>query len=217
MTEIIALRDLQGSYRGRVVLGPLSLDLRPGEIVALVGRSGAGKSTLLSLLHERLAPDCALLPQDLGLVASLSAFHNAYMGRLDRYPWWTNLRNLIRPQSTRVAEVGAVLQSLALAEKLWQPVANLSGGEKQRVGIARAIYQGQRFLVADEPVSALDILLAKQALAALIHQYDSAVIALHDVDLALSCADRIIGLHSGQLVLDQPAAQTSRAQILALY
>jgi phosphonate transport system ATP-binding protein len=213
----IALHDLRGSYGGHAVLGPLSLDLKPGEIVALVGRSGAGKSTLLSLLYERLQPDCALLPQDLGLVNSLSTFHNVYMGRLDRYSWWTNLRNLVRPQAARTDEVGEILLALDLTDKLWEPAVNLSGGQRQRVGIARAIYQQQRFLLADEPVSALDIPLAKQSLAALIRQYDSAVIALHDVDLALSCADRIVGLRDGLLVLDQPAALVSRAQILALY
>lgn len=213
----IALHNLRGSYRGQSVLGPLSLDIRPGEIVALVGRSGSGKSTLLSLLYERLKPDCALLPQDLGLVNALSVFHNVYMGRLDRYPWWSNLHNLIRPQAARVAEVGEVLQSLSLEEKIWEPVANLSGGQMQRVGIARAIYQQQRFLLADEPASALDIPLARQALAALIRRYESAVIALHDVDLALACADRIIGLSHGMLVLDEPAAALSRAQILSLY
>ncbi len=81
-----------------------------GERVALIGKSGAGKSTLLSLMFDRWqAQNVALMPQALGLVDTLSVFHNVYMGRLDRHPWWRNLVTLARPWRRDIDEIVALL------------------------------------------------------------------------------------------------------------
>ena len=82
-----------------------------------MGRSGAGKSTLLNLLHARLADRVALIPQAAALVKTLSVFHNVYMGRLDRYPTWYNLRNLVWPTRRDVEEIEGTLELVGLADK----------------------------------------------------------------------------------------------------
>ena len=204
------LDGLTGRYRDQPVLGPFDLTLRRNEVVALVGSSGAGKSTLLSVLYQRLPHEVALLPQNLGLVEGLSVFHNVYIGRLDQHRWWQNLRTLIRPSRRQIAEIAPILEQLSLQEKIWVAAAELSGGQQQRVGVARALYQNQSVLLADEPVSALDPPRARSVLEAIRQRYSTAVIALHDVDLALEFSDRIIGLRDGQIFLDETVNDSTR-------
>lgn len=212
--------DLQGisaSYGGRPVLESLSLTVQPGEKVALVGRSGAGKSTLLGLLHERSGPNTALLPQEPGLVPLLSVFHNVYMGKLSAHSAWYNLANLVRPLRRELTAISNLLEQLALAEKLREPVGTLSGGQKQRVAVARALYQNADTLLADEPVSALDVARADLVMKALTQAARTAVIAMHDIELALRYCDRVVGLDDGRIVLDQASERLQVKDLLPLY
>ena len=137
------LSGLKASFGGERVLGPLSLRVREGEKVALVGKSGAGKSTLIRLIHEQVGRNSSLVPQDLGLVNALPVFHNVFMGQLDKHSTWYNTLTLIRPFAADRAAVKDLLNDLGLAEKLWIPAASLSGGQRQRVAIARAIYRNE--------------------------------------------------------------------------
>ncbi|SDW66285.1 ATP-binding cassette domain-containing protein [Marinobacter mobilis] len=214
---VIALNELSASFNGRRVLGPLSLEVNAGERVALVGKSGAGKSTLLKLAWEHCGPEIALVPQDLGLVPALSVFHNVYMGRVNQRSSWYNALTLLRPFSKDRQAVGTILKRLSIADKQWSPLASLSGGQRQRVAIARAIYQGAGTLIADEPVSALDGPLADKVMALLNEHFNSYLIALHDVDLALRYCDRIVGVADGMIALDEPSSRLSKADILPLY
>lgn len=204
-------------YANGIALQQISLRLYEGEKIALIGRSGSGKSTLLRLIYEHLSINTALVPQDDGLVANLSVFHNVYMGRLSQHPTWYNLLNLLRPFPARVAEVDAILKRLQLTDKHFVPVAQLSGGQRQRTAIARALYQGGDLLLADEPVSAIDERQSQTMLTALSQQFPSMVVALHDTSLALKYCDRIIGLESGRIVLDTTASSVSQAQLAELY
>ncbi|MYL25242.1 MULTISPECIES: phosphonate ABC transporter ATP-binding protein [Halomonadaceae] len=214
---ILAVNDLSASYGGERVLGPLSLSLASGERVALVGRSGAGKSTLLSLLYDEAESGTAYMPQDLGLVDTLSVFHNVYMGQLDRHTTLYSLCNLLFPLKKPRGEVQGILDRLGLGDKLREPAGELSGGQRQRVAVARALYQQGSLLLADEPVSALDGPLARRVMAALTEAYPTSVIALHDVELALAFSDRIIGIQDGHIALDEPSARLTAADLQPLY
>lgn len=211
------LTGLTASFGGERVIGPLSLNVKEGDRVALVGRSGAGKSTLISLIHQQVGGHSSLVPQNLGLVNALQVFHNVYMGRLDVRPTWYNTLTLIRPFARDTREVEALLAELAMPEKIWIPAASLSGGQRQRIAIARALYRKAGLLLADEPVSALDGPTAHMVMQLLKERFKTSVIALHDVELALAYCTRIVGIQDGQIALDEPSEKLTPADIMPLY
>jgi phosphonate transport system ATP-binding protein len=211
------LSGLTASFGGERVIGPLSLSVREGERVGLVGRSGAGKSTLIRLVYEQVERVAALVPQDLGLVNALPVFHNVYMGRLDAHGNWYNMVTLVRPFTRDSRDVKSLLSELGMTEKAWMPTASLSGGQRQRVAIARALYRQSGLLLADEPVSALDGPLAHQVMTLLRERFKTSVIALHDVELALEYCTRIVGIQDGQIALDEPSEKLTPADIAPLY
>ncbi|MDX1589605.1 MAG: ATP-binding cassette domain-containing protein [Oleiphilaceae bacterium] len=213
----LALEDVSASFGKTRVLGPLSLTVRPGEQVALVGKSGAGKSTLLSLMHQQARVPVAYMPQALGLVETLSVFHNVYMGRLSQHPTWYNLLNLAWPQRKELETIEPILAWMQLSEKRRAAAGELSGGQRQRTAAARVIYQGADLLLADEPVSALDGPLAHVVMQALTRSYATAVLAMHDVELALQYTQRIVGIQHGRVVLDEPSHRLSAADLQSLY
>jgi len=204
-------------YNGRAVLRDLSFSIAAGERVALVGASGAGKSTLLAALYAQQKALTALVPQDGALVKQLSVYHNVYIGQLHRHSGIYNLINLLRPVRRHVAEVEVILGGLGLADKLFTAVGELSGGQQQRTAVARALYHGGDVLLGDEPVSAVDGLQSRVVLEAINAAYSTVVLAMHDVSLAIEYTTRIIGLKSGEIVLDVPSAGVSPADLTSLY
>lgn len=214
----LALEGASAFYGSKQVLGPLTIRIAQGEKVALVGHSGAGKSTLLSLLYDdRRGRDIALMPQELGLVQTLSVFHNVYMGRLATNSTLYNLVNLVRPVRREVERVRRLLEPLDMAEKLWAPAGELSGGQRQRTAVARALFQKAKVLLADEPVSALDGPRGESVMTSLSQHFETTVIALHDVELALRHCDRIVGIREGGIVLDQPSHRLTPDDLQFLY
>lgn len=216
--QTLTLTNLVADYGDQRVLGPLDLAIEPGQKIALVGKSGAGKSTLLNLMHQRWRhTGAALMPQELGLVPSLSVFHNVFMGGLARRATWYNLVSLMRPFRRDIDTILPLLEQLDIAEKCWTATGELSGGQRQRVAAARAIHQQSDLLLADEPASALDGPMAVKVMAALTEAHPTAVLALHDVELALRFADRVVGIADGQIALDQPSERVKTQDLLALY
>ncbi|WP_150913527.1 ATP-binding cassette domain-containing protein [Marinobacter halotolerans] len=211
------LDALTASFSGERVIGPLSLNVKDGERVGLVGRSGAGKSTLINLIHQRVGRNSSLVPQDLGLVNALPVFHNVFMGQLDSHSVWYNSVTLIRPFSKDAAAVRGLLKELSMPEKIWMPAASLSGGQRQRVAIARALFRQSPLLLADEPVSALDGPTAHLVMKLLSERFSTSVIALHDVELALKYCTRIVGIQDGQVALDEPSDKLAPSDITPLY
>lgn len=201
----------------QVVFDDLTLTIEHGEKVALLGPSGAGKSTLLDALRRQQEAACAWCPQAGALVPMLSVFHNIYMGSLSRNRTLTNLRNLLAPSRHEREQVGALAADLALHDKLFTSVDQLSGGQAQRTALGRALYTQRPILLADEPVSSLDEHQGQALLTLSLARHDSAVIALHDRALALACSDRIIGLNQGQIVLDAATRSLSLSDLDALY
>lgn len=222
----------------------VDLSITSGERVAIIGPSGAGKSSLLGLLASALPPSSGaveLLSADpwrlpasarQRLRTRIGLIHQApplpprqrvvtavLAGKLGQWGLGKSLLNLLHPVDIPGAR--EVLARLDLADKLFAQCQQLSGGQLQRVGIARALYQDPELLLADEPVSAMDPVLADHTLSVLCRHTEARgvtlVASLHAVDLALAHFQRIIGLRDGQILFDRPAGDVDQAQLGALY
>ena len=216
------------------ILHPLRLQIEAGECVAIIGPSGAGKTSLLRLIGTELRGDLALslwgedpwalstrarqrLRSRIGMVwqqpplpASQPVVTAVLAGRLGQWSLVRALLSLLRPCDPDGAR--AELARLGLADKWQQHCGELSGGQLQRVGIARVLYQQPDLILADEPVSALDPVLA-QARA----RGSTLIANLHAVELALERFPRIIGLREGRVQFDCPAQAVTPAMLSALY
>ncbi len=217
---LIRLENADVFYQQQRVLDEVTLELHQGERIALLGKSGAGKSTLLKLIYQHLSNTdhrVGWVPQQLGLVANLSVFHNIYMGRLDQHSHRYNLLNLLWPRPKETQAINQLLASFQLEEHLFKSVAQLSGGQQQRVAIARAIYSNADIILADEPASSLDKTMADKVIEALLQHSQSCVIALHNTEQAMAFADRIIGIQQGKIVVNDLPANITPNQLAPLY
>ena len=229
---------------GGIALRGVTLAARQGEAIALIGPSGAGKTTLLSVIGTALAPSQggrSVLGDEVPassagaprlLRARIGTVHQAppipprqrvvtavLAGRLGRWPAWKALASLLYPQDTAGAR--EALARVQLADKLFARCDQLSGGQLQRVGIARVLYQQAELILADEPVAALDPALALSTVQLLVHEAAARgatlVASLHAVDLALACFARIVGIRDGAITFDLPAAEVTQEHLRALY
>jgi phosphonate transport system ATP-binding protein len=214
---LLEIKNEDLGYGQDPVLHDVSLRIAHGDRIALIGESGAGKSTLLATIQARLRDQAALVPQNPGLVGALSVFHNIYMGRLNQHATWYNLLNLAWPQRREVDAVGPWVERLGLEDKLFERAGELSGGQRQRVAVCRALHQGGALVLGDEPVSAVDSYQSLTVMDALHERFATVVLAMHDVDLALRYASRIIGLKQGRVVLDRATDGLSLADVGFLY
>jgi phosphonate transport system ATP-binding protein len=217
LTALVDFRDETAGFAGQAILDGITLRIEQGERIAVVGESGAGKSTLLRLIYERCGDAAALVPQELGLVQSLSVFHNVYIGRLHLRSVWHNLRTLGWPARGDVADVRDVLVRLRLEDKIFAPVGTLSGGQQQRTAVGRALYHPGDIFIADEPVSAVDEQQAREILEIASVDKRTAILAMHDRTLAIRFADRLIGLKGGRIVLDEASAGMKPGDLDFLY
>lgn len=227
MTGSPALVAEQLSYayrRDRPVLRGVSFEAAAGEILAVLGTSGSGKTTLLKLcrgllplqgggvrvLGERVVSGrgaldarIAYIPQQLGLVRSLSVMQNILMGGLARRPLLGSLARLATPELAARAE--AVAGSLGIAQKLGEKAYALSGGERQRVAIARALVQRPAVLLADEFISQLDLHTTGEIMRYIRAVADDGVAVImttHEQAIVREHADRAIVLRDGVKVVD---------------
>ena len=217
MAQVFTFDHQSAHYNGKTVLSDFSFSIEDGEKVALIGKSGTGKSTLLNLMYEQQSNQSALIPQALGLVESLSVFHNTFMGRLDQHSWLHNLANLVYPLPAEKEHIAELLGTLNLSEKLFVAVGELSGGEQQRTAIARALYRNSAILLGDEPVSSLDEHQSRKILSKLVSSHTTVVLALHHVAHALEYTDRVIGIDNGSIVLDSPTSALNAGDLTELY
>ncbi len=211
------LENVSVGYGDSPVLEDISLRIREGEKVVIIGASGAGKSTLLKKLYALRPSQSAFIHQDYALVTQLSAFHNVYAGRLDQNSVAQNLLNLIRPQKGDLARITPVFQAIDMEDKMFARVGMLSGGQQQRVAVGRAIYRRSKIILGDEPVSAIDPHQAGGLLGVIKESADTVVLAMHDVQLALATFPRIIGLRQGSVVLDLPSEEVDEDRLAELY
>ena len=208
---------VQGDRRLEVLRG-VTLDLRPGEIVALVGQSGSGKSTLLHIAGLLERPDGGDVVVDEKTTGKLgdaprTALRRKFLGFIYQYhhllPEFSALENVMLPQmlnglSRRDARARAMelLTMVGLKERADHRPGRLSGGEQQRVAIARAVANAPRVLLADEPTGNLDAATAetvfRQLLALVRETGMAALIATHNPELAARM-DRTLHLKDGVL------------------
>ena len=158
--------------------------------------------------------------QDFALVPSLRVAHNVAAGQLGSWSIPRALRSLLRP--TDRDAILAVLDSVGIADKMWERTESLSGGQQQRVAIARALFQQPDLILADEPVSSLDPGRSKAILDLLVEAADAVpdrtlVASIHDAPLARSHFERIVGLHQGRVVFDLPATGVTAELLDELY
>jgi phosphonate transport system ATP-binding protein len=222
----------------------ISLSLRPGEQVALIGPSGAGKTTLLQVAAAALRPRAGrielddtdpwklpvralqrlrgrlmLAPQVPPLPPRQRVVTSVLAAKLPAMGFFTSLRSLFYPVDIPGAH--AALERFDLAEKLFERVDRLSGGERQRVGLARALVAPASLWLVDEPLSALDPRRAEQAIDTLVQEARARgatlLASLHQVDVALARFDRVIALRDGALFFDLPAAEVTPERLRQLY
>ncbi len=221
---------------GFEALKGISTEIDAGSFTVVLGPSGAGKSTLLRLLNgletstggsvriagetlvkgnlRKLRSSVAMVFQQFNLVDRLSVVTNVLTGRLAHRSWVGSVFYLFRNEDMAVAQ--QALARVGLTDKAWSRADKLSGGQQQRVGIARALAQRPKVILADEPVASLDPVSSEEIMALLREICDrdgiTVVVNLHQVDLAKRFADRIIGMNSGRVVFDgAPAALTPQA------
>jgi len=215
---MLTLRHATRRFGDIVALDDVSLDVRAGERVALIGPSGAGKTTLLRVISETLRAHLAgreigFIDQTLALADALRVIHNVNAGRLGHWSSLRALASLVIPLERDRAH--AALDRLGIVETIDAPVVQLSGGQRQRVAIARALVQDPKIILADEPVSQLDPERARSVLALLAGR--TLIVSLHRPELATEFCDRVVGLRAGRVVFDRAARDVTPAMLSRLY
>jgi simple sugar transport system ATP-binding protein len=228
--DVLRVEHISKRFGAVTALVDVSLHLRQGEVLALLGDNGAGKSTLLKILCGFQPPDTGriilngaevafksvdqaraagidVVYQDLALIDQLTVYHNMFLKRETvRWPLLNN-RAMRRVARQRLDEMGIGLKSVD-AE-----VARLSGGQRQAIAIARAIYSDAKVLLLDEPLAAMG---AKEAALILDLIRDlktrgdvSVIVIAHNYGQVLEIADRVNLLQHGEITFDKPSAETS--------
>jgi phosphonate transport system ATP-binding protein len=246
----IEVRSLSKHFNPqRAALNAVSLRVEPGEMVALLGASGSGKSTLLrhlSGLHRadpgtlsevkvlgrtlqsrgRLSRETRALRQEMAsifqqfnLVDRLPVLSNVMVGALHRLPLW---RSLLRafPQDELQRAYDA-LRHVGIEACAWQRASTLSGGQQQRAAISRALVQGAKIILADEPIASLDPASSRRVME-LLAQVNrergvTVLVSLHQIDYAFAYCPRTVALRQGEVVYDGPTAALSEERLHQLY
>jgi phosphonate transport system ATP-binding protein len=242
MQEVISLNQITKIYERKIALSSLSFTVNKGELVALIGPSGAGKTTLLNLISAILSPDqgeiliegsplselldqkkrakkIGIIRQQFDLVGELPVIHNVLAGRLSEWGIFKSLLSMLIPQDKEYAI--QALDRVGLTEKLYERTSSLSGGEQQRVALARLLVQSPEVILADEPVASLDPARAEDVLDLLVRialeENKTLISSLHSVDYARKYFDRLIALKDGKLFFDLPASSVTDDHINNLY
>lgn len=240
---VVTGRGIRVVYGDTVALDGVDIDLRPGEVVALLGSSGSGKSTLMRTLTgftrvthgeitvagrnpvtatgralRRLRADVGHVFQQFNLIPRLSVMKNVLTGGLYSAGPLNLVGAFSHEQRTRAIDL---LDRVGIAHKATEPARSLSGGQQQRVAIARALMQNPQLILADEPVASLDPRLAASVLGLLRDIARSegipVLVSLHVLDLALEFSDRIVGLKNGRTVVADATSALTAADLTTLY
>ncbi|MBH8553084.1 ATP-binding cassette domain-containing protein [Nostocaceae cyanobacterium CENA357] len=225
---VIECHNLETAYAAslnRPILNGINCQIKRGEFVVLLGLNGAGKSTLLRSLVGLIQPvrgeiqingmtvtprtlpkirrDIGMMFQGGGLIRQVSALENVLCGRLGIRTTWQTLLGF--PKRDRLLAL-ELLEQLGLRELADQKTSKLSGGQQQKVAIARALIQSPQILLADEPITGLDVVASQQVMQTLSNLHTqqgmTIVAVLHDLGIAAKYAQRAIVLDAGRIVYD---------------
>lgn len=228
---------------GPMCLRVKHLEIRQGERVAVIGHNGAGKSTLLRLLSGFVRPvagqlvvlnrslDASLsardvrtfrcevgqIMQNLHPVERLTVLENVLIGCLGRTRGWRGWTRCYPPIDVRAAE--AALASVGLMKQADTRTDALSGGERQKVALARLLMQRPRLILADEPTAALDPVAAREVCQLLVQASAGATLisVVHNPELLPLLADRVIGMKQGGIAFDLPISAVDQSCLESLY
>jgi phosphonate transport system ATP-binding protein len=243
---MLRINGLTKRYRtGDVALKDISLDVPDSQVMALIGPSGAGKSTLIRCVNRLVEPAAGTITlneteitslgsgelrrarrrlgmifQEYALVERLTVMENVLSGRLGYVGFWQSWFRRF-PQAD-IDEAFRLLARVGLDQMADKRADELSGGQRQRVGICRALIQAPELLLVDEPTASLDPKTSRQIMR-LIRELCaerkplSAIINIHDVTLAQTFAERIVGLRLGEIVYDGPPAGLTAEVLTQIY
>ena len=233
---------------GKPVLKKIDLAIASQGVTAIIGPSGTGKSTLLRCMNRLVDPDqgeiwfesetgridivplrgsalrqarrqIGMVFQEYNLVERLTVMENLLTGRLGYVNAWSAWRRKFSAQD--IASAFGLLEEVGLADFANQRADALSGGQRQRVGIARALMQKPRLLLADEPTSSLDPKTSVEIIELLQREGEArhipVLINMHDVELAKRFADRVIGMSQGLVIFDGKPAELGDDMLKQIY
>jgi len=242
---MIRFENASVTYPGGVhALRNLTLEIAEGEMLVIVGLSGAGKSTLIRAINglvpitegdvvvdgksirkasprqlRELRSRIGMIFQTFNLVKRTSVLNNVLMGRLHTTGTFRSLLGWYRPQDVEIAM--QALERVDIVEKAYVRASDLSGGQQQRVGIARALAQEPKIILADEPVASLDpptSHVVMRDLQRINRELGiTTIVNLHFLDLAKVYGQRIIGLRGGELVFDGDGARANEDVFTDIY
>jgi phosphonate transport system ATP-binding protein len=242
---MIRFENASVTYPGGVqALKDVTLEIPDGQMLVIVGLSGAGKSTLIRAINglvpltsgdvtvhgqsvrkanqkqlRELRSSIGMIFQTFNLVKRTTVLNNVLMGRFHATSTWRSLLGWYKPEDVEIAM--QALERVDIVEKAYVRAANLSGGQQQRVGIARALAQDPKILLADEPVASLDpptSHVVMRDLQRINRELDiTTIVNLHFLDLAKVYGERIIGMRAGELVYDGTAADADEHVFRDIY
>lgn len=244
MTATLSLRGVTRQFGETKAVDNVTLDIRPGEFVGIIGRSGAGKSTMLRLINRLIDPnagsisfneaevtalrgralrnwrrDCGMIFQQFNLVDRLDVLTNVLIGRLAEHGFLSSMAMRFTDEERAMAI--EALDRLDLVPQALQRAGTLSGGQQQRVAIAKALVQQPKMMLADEPIASLDPANATHVMDGLkrINQEDglTVLVNLHTLDTARAYCSRIIAMHSGRVMFDGTPAQLTDDVVRDIY
>jgi phosphonate transport system ATP-binding protein len=241
---ILEINNLTKYYKDVRALSDLSLKVKRGEFVSVIGRSGAGKSTLLRCINRMIEPTSGtvrfdgidmraldhrqlrharmrigMIFQHFNLVPRQTVVENVLHGRLGYKNSIQGALGLFTEEEKAAAY--DVLDRLGLVDQLNKRCDELSGGQKQRVGIARALVQDPRLILCDEPIASLDPGSAKiimDHLRRISSEMNITIMMnLHQVDIAIKYSDRIVGIREGEIVFDDEPGRLRKKVVAEVY
>jgi phosphonate transport system ATP-binding protein len=242
---MLKIDQLSKTYEnGTAALRDVSFSVKAGEFVVILGKSGSGKSTLMRCINRLVEPSSGsifldgeevtgatpkrlrelrkktgMIFQQYNLIPRYSVKSNALMGRLASTLSIASMMNCFSGQD--VARSCEVLDRLGLSDKYAHRSEELSGGQQQRVGLARALMQRPKLILADEPVSSLDPISSRQIMELLADFNEKEGVTLlcnlHLPALALKFSSRILALSEGRIIYDGPAGDLSEVELTSLY